>query len=130
MIVQKTSLDPRLARAGSVAMATSQGLFDVIKGGSLAIRSAASYTETNHLKSTVNFGDQSPREIATATAITVHDITAGEHTRSPQRISHHWRGIDFSLSTAQNIKSTAYLLGKKSYLLSLKRARLKNLIAA
>ena len=130
MIVQKTSLDPRLVQAGSVASATSQGLFDVIKGATFTVNSATFESGKNHCKSTVNFGDQSPREIATATAKTVHDITAGEHTRSRQRISHHWRGIDFSLTTAQNIYIGQDILVKKSYLFTLKRARLKNLIAA
>lgn len=129
MIVQKTSLDQRLVQAGRVAIATYQGLFAVSKTASDAIFSTISNPFDYQGNSTVNFGYQSPREKVTATAKTVHDKTAGEHTRSRQRISHHWRGIDFSLLAAQNIFLAGHFLVKKSYLSTEKRAKTKILIA-
>ena len=110
MIVQRTSLDLQSVKAGSVVMSTPQGFF--------AFLLSAFTLRKNHL-STVNFGDQSPREEVTATATTVHDKTAGEQSWRRQRISHHKRGFDFSFNAYQNIKKGMNLLGKKLYLLSL-----------
>ena len=122
MTVQKASLDPRLVQAGYTAIAVFQGLF--------AFNYAPGNSISNHLNSTVNFGDQSPRDKVSAAATKVHNETAGEHTRQRQRISHHKRGIGLNFCASQDILLTPCVLGKKSYLLPLKRTLTKNLLAA
>ena len=124
MIVQKKSSDQRTVQAGYVAMVTSQGHF------ALYNKVTPSTFFKNQIDSTVNFGDQSPRDKVSAAATKVHNETAGEHTRQRQRISHHKRGIGLNFCASQDILLTPCVLGKKSYLLPLKRTLTKNLLAA
>lgn len=116
MIVQRKKLDLQSVKAGRVVMATPQGFFALL---------SSSPFHNKKQKSTVNFGDQSPRKHATATAKTVHDKTAGEQIRLRQRISHHWRGIDLTFLSAQNLENQMYSLGKKLYISTLKYYQLK-----
>ncbi len=125
MIVQKKSSDRRTVKAAYGAKPPYASPFCMPE-----MHNLAHVHLLNHRNSTVNFGDQSPRENATATAVKVHDYTAGEHSQRRQRISHHWRGIDFSLTEAQSIELTTTFLVKKSYLITLKRNRLKIMTAA
>jgi len=125
MIVQKLSSDRRTEQAVYGGYKPYTSPFSIYIG-----EQSAAVQSHNHRNSTVNFGDQSPRENATATAVKVHDKTAGEHSQRGQRISHHWRGIDFSLTEAHSINSSTALLVKKSYLITLKRNRLKIIAAA
>lgn len=118
MIVQRTKLDLHSVKAGRVVMATPQGFF--------AFLSSSLFHNKKQI-STVNFGDQSPRKHATATAKKVHDQKAGEQNRLRQRISHHWRGFDLTFLSAQNIENLMCIYGKKLYLFTLKYDQLKNI---